>query len=148
MQAKFEPESVVTEADRANDVRSLRRNTQGWLYLAVKNNLDRSDGHWQLPVVPVGPEDGSIRAAAQRWLAEMFGNSAEAFIVGNVPAAVLASNEAQTFYMLGVMLDGMPEMQSSASVHDFAWLTLAELQEAYQSKDDAQQMLRTVLVNR
>lgn len=139
----------MTEADRANDVRSLRRNTRGWLYLAVKPiGTGGAAGQWQLPIAPVTSDDASIRGATQRWLSDTFGNTAEAFVVGNVPACVLPSQNAQTFYMMGVMLDGLPEIQPGASISDFAWLTLSELQEAQQGHEAMQGMLRTVLVEK
>jgi hypothetical protein len=147
VQANFKPESVRTEADESNDIRSLRRHTQSWLYLATKRSTT-PDERWRLPSEPVATNGGdSIRAGAQRAIAAALGNSVEIFIFGNKPAGHVEGGENEkTFLMLGIVLDGLPDLNKHSKVTDFAWLTRGEVLEAYSDDPDAAGVLETLLV--
>jgi hypothetical protein len=145
VQANFKPEPLITEADQANDIRSLRRNTQGFLYLAVKQG-STPNAPWRLPQAPVQGEDDSIRAAAQRAIDATFGDKAESFLFGNMPAGHLKGTGGSTFFMLGIVVDGHPKLQRGQGVQDYAWLTRQEVLQAYEGDADAQQLFSTLMV--
>lgn len=129
MQATFQPESIATEADRDNDIRSLRRSTQGFLYLSCRYGFG-DDSRWEIPKTLV--RDGeSLRHAAQRCLWEIAGDSVETFIFANSPSGHIDTKDARTFYMLGVVLDGDIALASDSPASDYAWLQRKELAEAY-----------------
>jgi hypothetical protein len=144
LQANFRPEPVRTEADEANDIRSLRRNMKSFLYLAVKQGKD-TQAPWRLPKMAVEGEE-TVETAAQRSVDVAFGSTAEFCIIGHQPAAHLDTEQSRTFFMLGVILDGLPELQREGHVQDYAWLSKQELLEAYDGDSDAQQMLQTLTV--
>lgn len=146
VQANFKPEPIRTEADEENDITSLRRNTQGWLYLAAKTHVD--DAPWRLPRVPVSAGgDETMRQAAYRAVQSVLGESVESYVMGHMPAGHLTGAEGeQTFLMLGIVLDGQPELQGSSDMGAFAWLTRGELLEAYQGDEAAVAALSLLLV--
>lgn len=147
MQEIFEPEPVRTEADRSNDIRSLRRSTQSFLYLAVKRS-ERTDERWRLPSEPVATNGGdSVRAGAQRAIAAALDDSVETFVFGNMPAGHVEGREQEkTFFMLGVVVDGQSELNYRGGVTDFAWLTRGEVLDAYSDDPDTAGVLTTLLV--
>jgi large subunit ribosomal protein L46 len=146
MQAKLTVEPVITEADKMNDRRSLRRCTQGYLYLMLQDGQDKQGLSWRLPRIPVTDSDASIRNAALRCLRESMGDTMESFLLGNAPAAHLCSADERTFFMLGVVLDGLPELQKGSRAKDLAWMTRAEVLEAYSGDEKALEMIRLLLV--
>lgn len=108
-------------------MRSLRRCTQEFLYLALRS----SDADpWRLPEVAL-TSDETVNSAAERALATTLGTSAETFIVGNAPAAHVEAGDARTFFMLGIVLDGTPALAAGCKATDFAWLTCSELLQAH-----------------
>ena len=144
LQADFRPEPLITEADKSNDLRSLRRRTQGWLYLAVRGS---DSSPWRLPATQVQLEGDSIRAGAERVIADTFQDSAEARIMGHAPVGHLEDRDRRTFFMLGVIIDGMPELHFGAQAADFAWLTREEVLQAYEGNSAAQDMFRILMVD-
>lgn len=133
---------MITEADHANDIRSLRRNTQGYLYLACK---DSNSGKWQIPQTKVHSSE-SIRDAAQRCIKDMVGDSIDTFFFGNVPAAHIETDDARIFFMLGVVLDGDVELESNSPAADFAWLRKSELAKSFTSDEKMSALLDTLAV--
>ena len=144
MQADFRPEPVITEADRANDLSSLRRRTRGWLYLAVKAN---GEAAWRLPSTQVQLQGDSVRAGAERVLANTFGDTAETFLFGNKPVGHLEEKDRRTFYMLGVIVDGLPKLHFGAEAAEYAWLTRQEVLQAYKNDGAAQDLFNLLMVD-
>lgn len=133
---------MITEADHANDTRSLRRNTQGYLYLACKAG---DGGDWQIPQTEVQNSE-SVRDAAQRCIEEMVGDSIETFLFGNLPAAHVETEDARIFYMLGVVLDGDVKLGGNSRISDFAWLRKSELAESFKSDAKMAKLVDTLAV--
>lgn len=145
LQANFQPEALLTEADTGKDVRSLRRKVQSFLYLAVKQTPD-SKAPWRLPEVSVQAQGDSIREGALRAIDATFGDTAETHIFGNVPAGHLEKDGRGLFFMMGIVVDGMPQLRKGKGVYDFAWLSRGEVLEAYAGDAAAQHLFRTLLV--
>jgi ADP-ribose pyrophosphatase YjhB (NUDIX family) len=131
----------LTEADREKDIRSLRRCTQSFLYLALRSS---SGGSWHFPTAAVADGE-SLRAAALRAMQDTVGTSIEAFIFGNAPAGHVEQDGERTFFMLGAVLDGNAALQKGGSALDFAWLTRAELLAEHDGDPDTQRVITTVL---
>jgi hypothetical protein len=146
MQANFKPEPLVTEADKKKNRRSLRRLTQGYLYLMLREDQGEQGLAWRLPRIPVAESDTSIRSAALRCLNKNMGDTMESFLVGNAPAGHWCSKNEMTFFMLGVILDGRPKLQRTSRAKDFAWMTRAEVLKAYQGDVQAEKRLKVLLV--
>jgi ADP-ribose pyrophosphatase YjhB (NUDIX family) len=134
---------VITEADHANDIRSLRRKTQGFLYLACKSGY-ADKARWELPRVLVA-EGETLRDAAKRCVTEIAGQSVETHFFGNSPAGHFATEDERTYYMLGVVLDGDVVLAADAPVSDFAWLQQKELLDAYSSNEVMKDLAQTLL---
>ena len=73
------------------------------------------------------------------------GDSMETFVIGNAPAGHVQSGAARTFYMMGVVLDGMPELQHSSDASDYAWMTRSEVLAEYSGDEQHQKLLRLVM---
>ena len=143
MQATFQAQPLVTEADRDNDIRSLRRCTQGFLYLSCRYGSG-DDSRWEIPKTLV--RDGeTLRQAAQRCLQEIAGDSVETFIFANSPSGHTETADDRTFYMLGVVLDGDVTLASESPAAEYAWLQRNELAEAYQQDKDMSRIVHYLL---
>lgn len=143
MQATFQAEPLVTEADRDNDIRSLRRRTQGFLYLSCRYGVT-DDSRWEIPRTVV--RDGeTLRQAAQRCLREIAGDSIETFIFANSPSGHTDTPDDRTFYMLGVVVDGDVSLAADSPAADYAWLQRKELAEAYKQDKKMSKMVHWLL---
>lgn len=126
----------VTEADRRNNTKSLRRALAHRLFLVVKK--DRQEHSWQFPQGVWQPGE-TIRDTAHHRLTEMLGDKLEMFYVSNAPAVhveYLNSPEyAKTTGYYGTKIFFLRAIQTGGALKlppgivDFAWLKLDELEE-------------------
>lgn len=143
LQATFKPEPVITEADNENDIRSLRRSTQGFLYLACRYGYG-DDSRWEVPRTQVR-EGETLRDAAKRCVQEIAGDSIETFFFANAPSGHVETADDRTFYMLGVVLDGDAALSSQSPATDYAWLKRGELAESYKEDDHMSNLVHCLL---
>lgn len=142
----FQPEPIETEADRAGNIRSLRRLTPGFLYLVFKSPKDGPSAPWRFPSAAVSDSE-SLRGAVQRAVTQSVGESIETHIFGNAPIAHVdrAAAGAPEFCMMGIVLDGNVELVRGAPVRDYAWLTKREVVEAYAGDEAMLAVINAVL---
>ncbi|ORZ31700.1 hypothetical protein BCR44DRAFT_34849 [Catenaria anguillulae PL171] len=118
------PAPRVTEADKANDVKSLERKLDEPLYLVVKNK-----GKWELPTGAVEGEE-ALHEAAQRNVVDSLGKNMELWMVGRVPiglSKVAAQDNVKTFIHKAHILAGQAKPVDGKGVQDFAWVSKSEL---------------------
>ncbi|KAJ3052159.1 54S ribosomal protein L17 mitochondrial [Rhizophlyctis rosea] len=106
-----------TEADRANDVKSLNRALQRTLYLVVKG-----ESGWEFPATPLTGEE-LLHEAAQRHITSQLGEGVETWIVGQAPVGHWVEPQRKIFYMKAHIISGNGAPQSA----EYAWLTKQEL---------------------
>ncbi|MDP2439413.1 MAG: NUDIX domain-containing protein [archaeon] len=125
----------VTEADRRNNVRSLRRALPQRLFLVMKKS--RGEFPWQLPQGD-WRQGETIRQTAQNRLADSLGDKHEAYFLSNAPS-VHIEYDSSPEYKAGSGFDGTKVFWFRAfhiggpiklpeGIVDFAWLTADELE--------------------
>ncbi|TKA33414.1 hypothetical protein B0A54_14111 [Friedmanniomyces endolithicus] len=154
------PVGRVTEADTANDMRSLSRKMDRTLYLLVKNR----EGRWRFPQDRVYGRE-NLHQAAERILVQGFGIDMNTWIVGNHPIghhqmnytsggapaprlAKITSNRLvstsrdraeyeqeeygeKVFFMKGRMMTGQADIaKNEYGDSEFRWLVKEEVEEA------------------
>ena len=117
-----------TDADRADDRRSLERALADSLFLVVK---PAAGDRWQLPRAPLA-DDEYCREAGERALAETCGDDLYTYVLGNAPVGVWDAEEAgaldRQFFMKAIVVDLYNSGPvDDARVADHAWITKAEL---------------------
>lgn len=120
-----------TEADKANDTKSLDRALKQTLYLVVKKSGDEINP-WQFPQGPVDSNE-YLHEAAERTLKQECGVDMDTWFVGRQPiglykqAATKGKEDSgvKTFFMKARMYAG--QVKPSKDIVDFAWLTKDEL---------------------
>lgn len=139
-----------TEADKANDRKSLRRRLDERLYLILQR---KEDGKWEFPT-GVHQEGESLSQCASRQL-QLFGKQFQANIVSFMPQGVLelAYDRVpvddqpiglKTFFYRCILINGKPVIDSE-KYKDHLWVTKAELPEFFDIRTDA--LLQKMLWN-
>ncbi|XP_064607099.1 large ribosomal subunit protein mL46-like [Liolophura sinensis] len=131
----FTPADRITDADRKNDMKSLRRKLDRKLFFIIKQKLGDTT-NWVLPQGYCAQGE-SLRQAAERVLQTQVGPVAKAIFMGNVPCGFYkykfpSALQTQTkslgvklFFFKAYWLNG--EIQKGADVEDYLWLTKDEL---------------------
>ncbi|KAE8154729.1 39S mitochondrial ribosomal protein L46-domain-containing protein [Aspergillus avenaceus] len=131
----------VTEADKANDQKSLNRALQRTLYLLVQSK----EGYWRFPNSPIA-QDETLREASERTLAQAAGVNMNTWFVGFHPVghhiynnkkfgAVDEATSTQhrgekTFFLKGRIMAGQADLTNNAqNLKDFKWLAREEIEQ-------------------
>ncbi|SCV12632.1 related to 54S ribosomal protein L17, mitochondrial [Nakaseomyces glabratus] len=102
--------SIVTEADKNNDLTSLERSLRRTLYLLIKDKK----GIWKFPNFDIG-EENSLHGAAEKGIRE-------------IGAAVLKDDpKSSQFLIKSHILMGRFDIQDKRILSDFAWLSKDEI---------------------
>jgi hypothetical protein len=129
-----------TDADRADDRKSLERRLADSLYLLVK-----SDGAWALPGVALEDDDESVREAALRALDEHCGKELYTYVLGAAPVAAWdtdAGGFRREFVAKAIVVD--PYATGPPACADYVWAAKDELG-AYLNDDAYLEFLRKLL---
>ncbi|KAL1915044.1 mitochondrial 54S ribosomal protein mL46 [Calcarisporiella thermophila] len=135
LEAKVEPASRVTEADKKGDVKSLDRALDRTLYLIVKK--PREEHAWQFP--QGGLDDNELlHQAAERELTEECGPNLDTWFVGRAPVGHYVYDYpahfskgspykgSKVFFMKAHVFAGKVQVDQREIV-DYAWVTKEEL---------------------
>lgn len=153
------PMPRVTEADKANDTKSLNRALQRTLYLLVKNK----EGQWQFPqdrlsdehlhgVRLQNPHEATKRRhintcqAAQRILKQTGGPNMNTWLVGHIPighheasykepktVGNLTEHGIKTFFLKARIMAGQVNIkENKLGAEDFKWLAKEEVEKEVQ----------------
>lgn len=137
----FQPASRITEADEADDRKSLERKLDQSLYLIVKRN--RADNAWQFPQGKFLANE-TFRASAERVIDRSTG-SVDRWFISNAPAgnywyrypdAVRDQRKqfgAKIFYSRCQYLGGPLKLETRL-YKDFAWIAREELDEYFNAE--------------
>jgi hypothetical protein len=127
----------ITEADKANDRKSLYRKLDKKLFLIVKRQRDQHT--WQFPQGD-WVQGEMIRESGQRQFIEKFSKDLDVYFAGNCPAGVygyefprdvqkkLNAYGAKVFFMYGYYIKGSIKILDD-SIVDHLWVTKEELAE-------------------
>ncbi|KNE60156.1 hypothetical protein AMAG_05576 [Allomyces macrogynus ATCC 38327] len=115
------PAERTTEADTANDVKSLDRKLEENLFLVVKEG-----GKWSLVQGAVA-EGEPLHEAARRSVLEKCGQNLDLWMVGRSPIALshTAKDNENIFVHKAHILAG--QAAPTKGVSDFAWVTKSEM---------------------
>lgn len=131
------PAPRVTEADEANDQKSLNRLLQRTLYLVVQDEKK----NWGFPADLLVKRE-SLHQAAERILVQAAGVNMNTWVVGNAPIGheehdhrqpIVDENGvrwlgAKTFFMKARIMAGQADLSNSTfGLKDFKWLAKEEL---------------------
>lgn len=115
--------SIVTEADKNNDLTSLERSLRRTLYLLIKDKK----GIWKFPNFDIG-EEKSLHRAAEKGIREIGGDNMNTWTVSRTPAAVLKDDpKSSQFLIKSHILMGRFDIQDKRILSDFAWLSKDEI---------------------
>lgn len=124
---RYEPGSRLTEADAANDRRSLKRRLDQRLFMLVRPK----GGAWALPQQE-NVEGETIRQTAERALGDAVDTeAAQPFFVGNAPAGHvgLAGDAGTLFFHRCQLIQGVPELKGGSGYGEHVWVAKDELPE-------------------
>ncbi|CAA7409586.1 unnamed protein product [Spirodela intermedia] len=136
----YEPAPRVTEADRTNDRRSLKRALDRRLYLLLYGNTFGSSSDelsWHFPEKLYESEE-SMRKCAESALKSVIGDLSHTYFVGNAPMAHISVEPAHAapecpslkrFFFKSQVVGA--DKYSVGKCRDFAWLTKDELIEHF-----------------
>ncbi|CAN6619430.1 large ribosomal subunit protein mL46 [Trichomonascus vanleenenianus] len=120
------PNSRKTEADEKNDTKSLIRQLDRTLYLAIKK-----ENEWAFPTFDLLAKE-PLHIAAERGLRELGGPNMHTWTVSNTPAAMFRRDPARDFFVKSHIIHGQFTPQDKKV--DFAWLTKEELGDKFAPK--------------
>lgn len=132
---ELDPTPRETEADRRNNVKSLRRALPHRLFLIVKK--DRADNAWQFPQGE-WQEGQTIRQTAELSLKEIIGDKLQTWYISNAPSVHVeyystpeykeqtGYDGTKVFFMRAYQMGG--PLKLPAGITDFAWLKHDELE--------------------
>lgn len=134
--ARYEPAPRITEADKANDRRSLKRRLDQRLFMLVRPKASSSVGTWSF-MQQENQEGETMRQTAESALAEAVDTSAvQPYFVGNAPAGHVQLGEQGTlFFHRCQLIQGIPALQGSSGYSDFVWVAKDEFGEYIQQPD-------------
>ncbi|XP_021728075.1 39S ribosomal protein L46, mitochondrial-like isoform X1 [Chenopodium quinoa] len=137
-QIDYKPASRITEADKANDKRSLQRALDRRLYLLLHGtSYGSSDGKpvWHFPEKVYDNEE-TLRKCAESALQSVLGDLTHTYFVGNAPMghiAVQAADKAdplkQKFFFKSQVISANKINVSGCD--DYVWVTKDELLEYF-----------------
>lgn len=131
--------SRITEADKANDLKSLNRKLGDSLFLIVQRN--RKDCPWQFPQGKLQDDEETLRQGSERVLSRAVGKIGRWFI-SNAPLAYYcyeyppemqkARNQfgAKVFFYRAELTAGNIKLETRL-YKDYAWVTRAEAAEYF-----------------
>jgi large subunit ribosomal protein L46 len=131
----FVPAPRTTAADAANDRTSLNRKLDDKLYLITK--AAGVDGEWRMPQAAYDESESTLRAAAERCLAEFVSPETEVHFVGNFPVMCETTEFAsesdgvvgsKRFYFRAALISMSADVELPADKFtEHAWVTKSEL---------------------
>ncbi|KAL4440471.1 hypothetical protein ABPG75_003472 [Micractinium tetrahymenae] len=122
---KYEPAPRITEADKANDRRSLKRRLDQRLFMLVRPK----GGSWSLPQQE-NQEGETMRQTAERALAAAVDTEAvQPYFVGNAPAGHVEADGATLFFHRCQLIQGTPVLRGSSGLGEHVWVAKDELGE-------------------
>ncbi|AET37361.1 mitochondrial 54S ribosomal protein mL46 Ecym_1106 [Eremothecium cymbalariae DBVPG len=128
MSREIVPNSRTTNADEANDIKSLERKLDRTLYLLLKDQQDR----WRFPSfsVSAAAESGvrSLHVAAENGLKASSDSKINTWTVSTTPAAALRDGEVTEFLIKSHILAGEFKLPEKKPYKEFAWLTKEEIE--------------------
>lgn len=139
---QFTPSPRITDADKANDRRSVNRKLDQKLHLVVKQKLGGTEP-WLFPMA-LHQEGQTMREAAEAALLMRCGDKIHAPVFGNAPIGFYkykfpknvdmpnGSIGAKLFFYKAQFQNG--EISKGQSVCDYLWLTSAEMQQLFVGK--------------
>ncbi|KAL4856353.1 39S ribosomal protein L46 [Chlorella vulgaris] len=131
--SRYEPAPRITEADKTNDRRSLKRRLDQRLFMLVRPKGGGGGAAWTLPQQE-NQESETMRQTAERALAEAVDVSAvQPYFVGNAPA--------------GHLIKGVPALKDSSGFSEHVWVAKDELPE-YVQQPELLQLLQKMLTCR
>ncbi|XP_078432266.1 decoy [Wolffia australiana] len=136
----YEPAPRITEADKMNDKRSLKRALDRRLYLLLYGNTFSSSSDepcWHFPEKVYESEE-SLRKCAETALKSVIGDLSHTYFVGNAPMAHMpfrpadGTPDGQTFkrFFFKSQVVGTDKYKIG-KCKDFAWVTKNELLEHF-----------------
>ena len=136
-----------TDADRANDTKSMERKLAEALYLLVKPT---PADPWQLPRSPIDGDDEYLREACERVIAEQCGEELYTYIMGNAPVGFWDTNSGtdlrREFFMKAIIVDLYNSGPVDPSLTgDHIWVSKEELPNYITDDDDYLTFLQKLL---
>eukprot|EP00262_Sarcandra_glabra_P011057 TRINITY_DN26755_c0_g1_i1.p1 TRINITY_DN26755_c0_g1~~TRINITY_DN26755_c0_g1_i1.p1 ORF type:complete len:231 (-),score=36.19 TRINITY_DN26755_c0_g1_i1:277-969(-) len=139
-QIDFVPDPRITEADKTNDRRSLKRALDRRLYLLLYGNIygAPSTKHvWHFPEKVYEAEE-TLRMCAESALKSVLGDLSDAYIVGNAPFAHMSIQpkedepEIQSFkrFFFKAQVSGTTKYKIG-KCEDHVWVTKGEIMEYF-----------------
>lgn len=137
---RYEPAPRVTEADRANDRRSLKRRLDQRLFMLVRPK----GGTWSLPQQE-NREGETMRQTAERALAAAIDTAAvQPYFVGNAPAGHVGVDDSTLFFHRCQLIQGTPVLKGSSGYGEHVWVAKDELGE-YIDRPQVLELLQKML---
>eukprot|EP00039_Didymoeca_costata_P020250 m.340608 g.340608 ORF g.340608 m.340608 type:complete len:301 (-) comp19407_c0_seq1:101-1003(-) len=129
----FEPADRISDADRANDKRSLFRKQTEKLYLVGKAEtpFHASLGPWHFPIVKVGDNE-TLREASERAVKDILPSETEVYIISNSPSYCETigdeGNGVKVFYYRAALVS-LETLPINTAYTDYQWLSKSETEE-------------------
>lgn len=118
------PNSIITEADKKNDLTSLERQLRKTLYLLVENK----DGNWGFPSFLV--QTNSLDETAEDGVRKLGGPHINTWTVSKKPVGVIKNIDGSAeFFIKSHILAGKFDLQQNESIKQYAWLTKEEIKD-------------------
>ncbi|KAL4419359.1 hypothetical protein ABPG77_001586 [Micractinium sp. CCAP 211/92] len=137
---QYEPAPRITEADKANDRRSLKRRLDQRLFMLVRPK----GGAWSLPQQE-NQEGETMRQTAERALAAAVNTEAvQPYFVGNAPAGHVEVDGATLFFHRCQLIQGTPVLKGGSGYGEHVWVAKDELGE-YINKPQLLDLLQKML---